>query len=356
MSLEQLGWNEYWEDLFQPHREEGLLPGRVAAEFTHLYRVVLDSGELLAEVPGSFRHRAGEKRAYPAVGDWVAVEIGADPERGQIQVVLPRKSKFARKQPGTAIDEQVVAANVDSALLMSGLDQDLNPRRIERYLMAAREGGVEPVIVLNKSDLWREMRELEPCLREIEAVAPGIPLQILSALEGEGVEGLAPYLQPGRTLVLLGSSGVGKSTLTNRLLGRAVQPTAEVREKDSRGRHTTTHRELFVLPEGGLLIDTPGLREIHLWEDTGSLEALYSDVLSLADQCRFDDCRHLAEPGCAIREAVERGELSPLRYQSYLKLHGELQEVGEKQQQLNWQRKRRGRPQEPRRFHRGRPR
>jgi ribosome biogenesis GTPase len=238
-----------------------------------------------------------------------------------IQALLPRRTAFVRRAAGGRSVAQVLAANVDTAFLVMGLDGDFNPRRIERALVLAWESGAEPVVVLNKSDLSDELAARRA---EVERSAPGVPVCVLAAKHGVGLDALARWLAPGRSVVLLGSSGVGKSTLVNRLLGREKQPTREVRDSDQRGRHTTTHRELVMLPGGALLIDTPGLRELQLWSDGSGLAATFDDVSELAAACRFTDCGHGSEPGCAVRAAVTEQRLDPARLASYHKLHAEL--------------------------------
>lgn len=330
MNLEKLGWTSSFEEAFRPFGEDGLTPGRISAGFTHLYRVLTGEGELLAEVAGRFRHQAGGPEDFPAVGDWVALEARLDEGRATIHAVLPRKSAFVRKAAGDTAHPQVLAANLDTVFLVAGLDGDFNPRRIERALVLAWESGAVPVVLLNKADLCADA-DTEARRAAVEAVAPGVPLHVVSGRRGDGMEALAPYLAPGRTVALLGSSGVGKSTIVNRLLGEERQRTAEVRERDQRGRHTTTHRELIVLPGGAVLVDTPGLREIQLWasEEEG-LDRAFDDVARLATGCRFRDCRHRGEPGCAVLAAVEAGQLPEERLASHRKLEAELRHLAVK--------------------------
>jgi len=258
----------------------------------------------------------------PAIGDWVAVRLRDESPRPLILAVLPRRTAFVRRAAGDRAVAQVLAANIDTVFLVVGLDADFNLRRLERTLVLAWESGAEPVVVLNKADL--PSADLDVRRAEVAGIAPGVPVVVLAARRGEGLDALAPWLAAARTVALLGSSGVGKSTIVNRLLGREKQKTQEVRAADQRGRHTTTHRELVALPGGALLVDTPGLREIQLWSDGAGLDAAFEDVLSLGGACRFRDCAHRGEPGCALRAAVADGRLDSARLESYLKLQAEL--------------------------------
>jgi ribosome biogenesis GTPase len=325
--LTTLGWDATFAADFAPYAAEGFVPARVALEHQHIYRVYTGRDEPLAHVAGRLRHRTASRQSYPAVGDWVALERPHGHARATIQAVLPRRSRFSRKAAGDVTEEQVVAANVDLVFLVSGLDRDFNLRRIERYLVTAREGGASPVIVLNKADI---RTDLDAALDEVGRIAGGAPVHAVSSLRREGLEAIEPYLQRGRTIALLGSSGVGKSTLINVLLGEARLRTRSVREKDSRGRHTTTTRELIVLPQGALLIDTPGMRELQLWESDAALDQAFDDIEALAAGCYFRDCRHDAEPRCAVKQAVDRGELPEARLIGYQRLHRELQHLDAK--------------------------
>ncbi len=328
MSLERLGWNARFADAFAARTEPNLLPARVVREDRDRYLLIDESGERAAVLAGRLRHESLAAGDRPAVGDWVAVRASGADGDAVIVAVLPRTSAFTRKRAGETTDEQVVAANVDVVLLVSGLDGDFNPRRIERYLAAAWESGATPVVVLNKADL---ADDLEARLDEVRGVAPGVDVIALSALEGEGVEALASWLLPGRTLALLGSSGVGKSTLANALLGEARIATGAVREDDSRGRHTTTHRELLVLPCGALLLDTPGMRELQLWADEDALDGAFPEIAALAASCRFGDCAHESEPGCAVLAAEADGTLDAERLASWRKLQRELKWLASRQ-------------------------
>ncbi len=318
-ALEELGWTDSHTLDFEPHAAEGLVPARVAVQHRGVLIVLSELGELRAVTAGRLSHDAASGD-LPAVGDWVA--IAPRPEEGgaTIQAVLPRRTKFSRKVAWAASEEQVVAANVDVVFLLTSLNEDFNLRRMERYLTLAWESGAQPVIVLTKTDLSDtvDLRVLD-----VEAIAFGVPVHAISSITGDGLDVIRSYLAPGRTIALLGSSGVGKSTLVNTLAGEELLAVKEIRE-DGEGRHTTTHRQLVLLPEGGLVLDTPGMRELQLWESADGLGETFSDVEELAASCRFNDCAHKTEPGCAIQAALEHGTLEPGRWASYQKLQREL--------------------------------
>ncbi|HEY6267510.1 MAG TPA: ribosome small subunit-dependent GTPase A [Candidatus Acidoferrum sp.] len=317
MSISLWGWNSYFEAFWRGGEWKNAVPARVIAQQRKFWRVAGDFGECWAEASGKLRLAADEGADWPSVGDWVAGEVHGAETNAMIQEVLPRRSKFVRKMAGKKVEEQVIAANVDTALLVSALDSDFSPRRVERYLAQCWESGARPVIVLNKADACEEVREKAA---EMERVAVGTVVCVVSARTGEGFGELEEFLKRGQTLVLLGSSGVGKSTIANRLLGEAIQEVQPVRESDSKGRHTTTARELFVLPGGALLMDTPGLREMQLWDAEQGVAQTFADIDALATQCRFVDCRHEGEPGCAVLKAVGAGELDAARLDNRRKL------------------------------------
>lgn len=327
MDLTDFGFDNGWESLMAPHRPNGLVPARVVRQHRERCGLITPDGELTGLVSGRFRHTAADHSNYPAVGDWVAVEPSGD-NLALIHAILPRRSAFTRKVAGELTEAQVVAANIDTVFLVTGLDGNFNVRRIERYLTTAWNSGASPVIVLNKADLRDDLDDL---LAEVELVALGTPVVALSALDGAGIDALRPHLAPGRTAALLGSSGVGKSTLINRLLGEERLRTQEVSDDAARGRHTTTHRELIRLPDGALLIDTPGMRELQLWADDDSLARAFDDIEALAAECRFADCSHESEPGCAVRAAVADGSLDTDRLESYFKQRRELAFLNRKQ-------------------------
>lgn len=321
MDLKTLGWNCALEQQFQEFKANGFIPGRVALEHRNIYRVWCQQGELLAEISGKMRFEADSRSAYPAVGDWAAISPMPGGERAIISAILPRKSKFSRKTAGTVTEEQIVAANIDTIFLVCALQDDFNLRRIERYLVMAWESGANPVLILSKADLCQDREEK---IRAACTAAVGVPVHVISTLEGTGLEEIKRYLREGETVAFLGSSGVGKSTLLNALLGEDRQKVREIREDDGKGRHTTTYRQLFILPGGGMVIDTPGMRELQLWESGDGLTGTFPDIEELARGCYFKDCSHLQEPRCAVREAIEKGLLEEGRFASYLKLQKEL--------------------------------
>ena len=322
MSILRWGWNDYFEAVWKDGERESTVPARVIAQSRGVWRVAGDFGECQAEAAGKLRLAAEQGADWPAVGDWAVVEIRNQGNAALIQEVLPRRSQFVRKMAGKKIAEQVIAANVDIALLVSALGGDFNPRRVERYLAQCWESGAKPVIVLNKSDVCESPQTK---MEEMERVAMGVPLCAVSAKTGQGFDELEKVFGRGQTIVLLGSSGVGKSTIVNRLLGHAIQEVQEVRESDSRGRHTTTAREIFALPSGALLVDTPGLRELQLWDADEGISQTFADIESLAANCRFGNCLHHGEPGCAVTAAIEAGSLDLARLENWRKLQRELE-------------------------------
>ncbi len=339
VDLRDFGWDASFEDHFARVATPGQFPARVTLDHQQIYTVHNGAVELLATVAGRMRHRTTWKHESPAVGDWVVMDPLQGGSRGVIQAVLPRHSKFSRKVAGDETEEQVVAANVDTVFLMMGLDRDYSLRRIERYLVTARDGGAVPVVVLNKTDMCDDVAL---CITEVEAVASGAPVLALSVRTSDSLDILAPHLSPGRTVALLGSSGVGKSTLVNRLIGQQVQRTREVRDSDQRGRHTTTRRELIRLPGGALLIDTPGMRELQLWDGGSSVPLTFDDVAAIGVDCRFRDCRHDTEPGCAVKQAVDEGRLPADRLEAFRALQRESDYVAARQdQRVQIERKRR---------------
>lgn len=296
----------------------GLDPARVVAHDRERYRVLTPAGELQAELAGRLRHEAQDRLDLPVVGDWVAIAARLAEGRATIHGRSPRRTLLVRKDAGPQTRPQPLAANVDVVLLVVGADRDLNPRRIERYLQAIAESGAAAVIVLNKIDACPDP---ELALSLVRGSAPGVEVHPLSALSGLGVvEALAPHLAPSRTAALIGSSGVGKSTVLNRLVGAPAQATGAVRAADGRGRHTTTRRSLLPLPSGALLIDTPGLRALQPWSEGEGLDEAFPEIAARASACRFRDCTHEHEPGCAVVQALDEGELDEARYLGFVKL------------------------------------
>lgn len=328
MNLDQLGWNDRIASSFIPYGQQGFMPGRVAIEYRNSYLLYTEQGEQVAEVTGKLKHQATGIHDFPAVGDWVAIRPQPAERKATIHAVLPRISKFSRKAAGSTTEEQMIATNVDTVFLVTGLDGDFNLRRVERYLILVWESGATPVIVLNKADLCPN---LEQRLEEIAAIALGVPILTLSATQQQGIDQLSPYLRPGQTIALLGSSGVGKSTLTNLLKGEPIQAVQAVRQGDDRGKHTTTHRQLIPLPSGALIIDTPGMRELQVWSGAEALPEAFADIETLAQSCRFRNCQHEREPGCAIQQALANGQLDAGRLLSYQKLQRELHYLTRKQ-------------------------
>jgi ribosome biogenesis GTPase / thiamine phosphate phosphatase len=317
VSISQWGWDAYFQALWNDHEREDVVPARVVGQQRRFWRIASDAGEGWAEAAGKLRLASEEGADWPAVGDWVVVDLHDAGDSALIQDVLPRRSRFVRKAAGKKTEEQVIAANLDTVLLVCALDGDFNLRRLERYLAQCWESGAKPIIVLNKADACADANEKKV---EMERIALGSVVCALSARTGQGLDELEPSLKPGQTLAMLGSSGVGKSTLANRLLGDARQEVREVRESDSRGRHTTTSRELLLLPGGALLMDTPGLRELQLWDAEDGLTHTFAEIDELAERCGFSNCRHEGEPGCAVRAALDAGTLDPARLENRRKL------------------------------------
>ena len=341
MRLADFGWDSHFERAFAAFADKpDLEPARVLIEFNHNYRVVIEGGERDAVLAGRMKHHATSRADLPAVGDWVVIRRRAEEARGAIVAVLDRRSRFSRRMAGQVTDEQVVASNVDVVFLVMSLDDDFSPRRLQRYLLMARESGASPVVLLTKPDLTDD---LPARLADSVTVAGDVPVHVLSPKMNEGLEQVAQYLIAARTGALLGSSGVGKSTIINRLVGADVQKTRAVREADSKGRHTTTHRELVLLPSGGLVIDTPGMRELQLWDAAEGIRATFEDVETLSADCKFTDCQHRGEPGCAVTGAVGAGTLTAERLDSYLKLQDELAYLARQQdERAQIEEKRRG--------------
>lgn len=321
--LRTYGWDQHFEKAFAALGVPELEAARVVEQQRGVHRIITASGERMAEIAGRLR----QGPVLPAVGDWVAARIVPDEDAAVIHHVLERRTKISRKVAGKAVREQVLAANLDTVFMVTSCNEDFSARRIERYLTMIWESGARPVVLLNKSDLVGDPREFAI---EAEAVSLGVSVHAVSATRDGGLQAIEPYVEPGRTVALIGSSGVGKSTIVNRLMGQQVQAVRDVREDDARGRHTTRSRQLFLLPTGALVLDTPGLREIALWITDSGLGQTFADVEELAAGCRFQDCAHDSEPGCAVKAAVESGRLEADRVQSYHKLRKELEHLERK--------------------------
>ncbi len=324
--LESLGWNNRLSEHYEPFAADGVVAGRVSIQHRGAYDVLTELGELRCEVVRRLVHDAATTAELPVVGDWVVVTVGAEDGTGAITAVLPRFTKFSRKTAWQATEEQVLAANIDVAFLVASMNEDLSLRRLERYLILAWESGARPVIVLTKSDLHPTP---EVTVAEVETIAGDVPVLAISSITGAGLDKVTGEVAPGLTAVLLGSSGVGKSTLVNTLAGEELLATQEIRD-DGKGRHTTTRRELIRLPSGALIIDTPGIREIQLWVADEGIDEAFEDVTGLFAHCKFSDCAHDREPGCAVQAALADGTLAADRWESFLGLQAELAHLDRK--------------------------
>jgi len=327
MTLEDLGWNETFAEAFKPFVKKGWIPARLIRDNKISYGALLEGGEELEVImSGKVYHDAKSDAQLPAVGDWVALDVGDDDKDHVIRARLDRQTCFSRKLPGKSSEEQVMAANVSVVVVVTDAGSDFNPRRMERFFMLIEKSRAKAIVLVNKSDLFPDEVNQE-AKHEIEALSENADVYITSAAKNEGLQVLQKYLKRGVSITIVGSSGVGKSTLINQILGEEWQWTSEVNELTGKGRHTTTARELIVLEDGGILIDNPGIREVQMWTDENTLRESFADVEELAQQCKFHDCKHGSDKGGAIREAVERGDLDPFRYESYLKLEDEIEEL-----------------------------
>ena len=338
VDLIKLGWNESLDQEFSSFRAIGFIAGRVVIENRDNYLILTDSGEHRAEASGKLLFGAESPADLPKVGDWIAASLYDQSNLAIIQEILPRKTKLSRKVAGKKTQEQIIAANIDFVFVVQGLDDEFNLRRLERYLTLVQEHGIKPVVILNKIDLHKGYAEFVEKSKNVAGDFPVIPL---SAATRQGIEMLQNFVADGYTYAFIGSSGVGKSTIINSLMGEDIQKTQELRNIASKGRHTTTKRELIVFPGGGLLIDTPGMRELSLWEGEEGVAEVFSEIAERAEYCRFSDCSHTVEKGCAVLESVENGEILPARYQSYLKLKKEQVLINAKKSQKNYNSKKR---------------
>ena len=342
MDLTKLGWNADLQQQFAPHQAKGLIPARVAVEDKHFFRVWTADAELLAQVTGKCMHEArGSNSKLPKVGDWVAVKLVPNEEKAMIQAILPRRTQLCRKMIGRASAEHVLATNIDTAFMVTAADASFNAARLEQMLVMAHESGARPVVLLNKIDLCMD---LEAKLADAARVAGGALVLAACALTGRGVKKLAQLIRPGDTAVFIGTSGVGKSSLINRLYGEDIQATVEVRADDAKGRHTTSWREMIFLPQGGVVIDTPGMREFHIWIASEASKQAFPEVDALSVRCHFRDCGHTKENRCAVLEALAAGTLPRERYDGFLKLQLEIRHLREPEKRAAWQdRKKSGR-------------
>ncbi|WP_234032967.1 ribosome small subunit-dependent GTPase A [Paenibacillus faecalis] len=324
------GWNERWQSIMDSMKDHGkpLVPARVTAQYSKQYRIITETGERIAAVTGKYEFEATSRSDFPAVGDWILVELLQGEPRAVIHKLLPRTTAMTRKEAGAVPDEQVIAANTDTVFIVVALNQDFNVRKIERYLIAVWESGSQPVVLLTKADVCDDP---EPYVSQVMSSAPGVSVHAVSSVMDQGKEAILPYLIPGHTVAITGSSGAGKSTLLNWLSGEEIQRVQSIREEDARGRHTTTHRELFLLPEGAIMVDTPGMRELQLWESEDGWGEAFSDIEELAQQCRFHDCRHESEAGCAVQLALTEGTLDQGRFANYKKTERELAYLARKE-------------------------
>jgi len=330
MTLETLGWNSFFQNQFQQSNycNNNFTVARVSVQYVNRYDLYSETGEVSGEITGKLRFLAEENlAALPAVGDWVVIQPFPEEQKAIIHSVLERKSQFSRKSAGTEISEQIVASNIDTVFIVTGLDQNYNLRRIERYLLAAWNSGARPIVVLNKADLCDDLTEK---IAEVESVAIGVPVLAVSTITGGEIKLLQQFIKPGETFAFIGSSGVGKTSLINKLIGEDKYETGSVSISNSKGKHTTTHRELILLPNGGLVLDTPGMRELQLWEDESGLSTTFEDVIELIAKCKFSNCQHQNEKGCAINEALENQTLDLSRYNNFLKMQKELKYIERK--------------------------
>lgn len=336
MDISLLGWNPHVKQAFSEYNKQNGIPARIVSEDKGSYLLMSELGESRGKVSGLYWHASNNRSDFPAVGDWVVMEAHSVDSTAVIHSLLPRTNEICRKVVGENTEKQVLAANIDSVFIVSGLDNNFNLRRLERYISLVWDSDAKPVIILNKADLLQENDEIYTIQNDIESIAFDVPVHFISVVTGQGLEELGTYFQDNQTVAFLGSSGVGKSTLTNHFLGKATQKINETRASDSKGRHTTTRRQLFMLPSGGMLIDTPGMRELQLWADDKEINHGFSDIDSLAEHCRFNNCTHNHEPGCAVQSAVSNDELDPERLSNFNKIQRELNYLAKRQEEASW--------------------
>ncbi len=335
MGLTKLGWNAERDVQFAPHLAKGLVPARVAVEDKHFYRVWTVDAELSAQITGKSMHEArGNHSKLPKVGDWVAVKLLPNEEKATIQAILPRSTLLSRKMTGRDTAAQILATNVETVFLVTAADANFNAARLERMLVMAHESGARPVVILNKIDLCDDLAAMQAEAVRVAGAALVLPV---CALTGRGVKKLAGLIKPGDTVVFIGTSGVGKSSLINRLYGEEIQATVEVREQDAKGRHTTSWREMIFLPKGGVVIDTPGMREFHIWAASEGARETFPEIDALSQRCHFRDCTHTKEKNCAVLTALAEGTLPRERHESFVKLQLEIGYLREAEKRAGWQ-------------------
>jgi ribosome biogenesis GTPase len=340
LNLHKLGWNEFFQSGFEDFKNIELFPARVISQQKSEYVVSYENGEISAKIAGKFYYKNKMRKNYPVVGDWVVINLIDNGERAIIKDVIERKNYFSRKAPisggrkikndmieGGITEEQVIAANIDTIFIICGLDNNFNIRRIERYLTLVYNSGISPVIILNKSDICEEIEEY---IQKVKKISFDIPVYHISVIKNQGLENLEKYLGFGKTVAFIGSSGVGKSTLTNYLLNENRQKIKSVNESHGKGRHTTTHREMIILPSGAMVIDNPGMREIQLWGGIEEVEKNFEDIIEISKRCKFRNCQHTTEPGCAVKEALENGTIDKERYNNFLRQFKEMERLEEK--------------------------
>lgn len=335
MGLTKLGWNAGRDEQFAPHLAKGFIPARVAVEDKHFYRVWTEDAELSAQVTGKLIHEARRDPAkLPKVGDWVAVKRVPNEEKAAIQAILPRRTQIVRKVSGRDAAAQILATNIETVFLVTAADSTFNAARLERMLVMVHESGARPVVILNKIDLCED---LDAKLAEAARVAGEALVLAVCALTGRGVKKLAALIKPGDTVVFIGTSGVGKSSLINQLYGEDLMPTVEVRTQDAKGRHTTSWREMIFLPQGGVVIDTPGMREFHIWDASQGARETFPEIEALASGCHFRDCTHTQEKNCAVLAELAAGKIPRERYDSFVKLQREISYLREAEKRAGWQ-------------------
>jgi ribosome biogenesis GTPase len=330
MKLKNIGFDAFFQKHLEKCQIEGLSVGRICAEYKENYRIFCENGELSAIISGKFRNKCKTREDFPAVGDWVLFENIQGESKGIVQLILPRKSKLSRKVAGKETQEQMLASNVDFVFVVCSLNYDFNLRRIERYLSLIWQSGATPVVILTKTDLCQDVQSK---IFEVQSVAFGVEIYAISNISNEGIEVLQKYLEDNKTVVLVGSSGVGKSSLINNLAKENIMKVNELRSNIEKGRHTTTHKQMMVLPGGGLIIDTPGIRELQLWDAEDGISQVFGDIEEIAKNCKFKDCTHTNEPGCAVNEALEIGLLDKYRLENYIKMQKEQEYLTNKQTQ-----------------------